>query len=111
MSVQLNRVAAPSRPARSTPSRATLRTRPRIQRILIRSWEYIPAVRATLLILRLLAVLVMAVEGVALLSISNWWGLAILAVAFAVLPLSLWVFATAAKGWSASSRARRSKEN
>jgi hypothetical protein len=75
-----------------------LRTRPRIQRILIRSWEYIPAVRVTVVILRLLAVLVLAVEGIALLSISNWWGLPLLAAAFAILPFSLWVFTTAAKG-------------
>jgi len=81
------------------PSRATLRTRPRAQRILIRYWEYIPAVRITVLTLRLLAVVVLAVEGIALLSISNWWGLALLATAFAVLPFSFWVYTTATKGW------------
>ncbi len=65
----------------SSASRATLRTRPRLQRTLIRYWEYIPAVRITALILRMLAVLVLAVEGIALLSISNVWGLPILALA------------------------------
>jgi hypothetical protein len=99
MSAQLTRERTPPRPGTSTTSRASLRTRPRIQRILIRSWEYIPAVRVTVLILRLLAVLVLAVEGTALLSISNWWGLPLLAAAFGMLPLILWVFTTAAKGW------------
>jgi hypothetical protein len=98
MSAQLTRERTPPRSGTSTTSRAILRTRPRIQRILIRSWEYIPAVRVTVVILRLLAVLVLAVEGIALLSISNWWGLPLLAAAFAVLPFSLWVFTTAAKG-------------
>lgn len=98
MSAQLTRERTPPRSGTSTASRTTLRTRPRIQRILIRSWEYIPAVRVTVVILRLLAVLVLTVEGIALLSISNWWGLPLLAAAFAMLPFSLWVFTTAAKG-------------
>jgi hypothetical protein len=101
MSAQLTRDRTPPRSGRSTTSRATLRTRPRMQRIMIRSWEYIPAVRVTVLTLRLLAVLVLAVEGIALLSISNGWGLPLLALAFAVLPLGLWIFTTAAKGWPA----------
>jgi hypothetical protein len=99
MSAQFTLEGTPPRSGMSTTSRATLRTRPLIHRLLIRYWEYIPAVRVTVLILRLLAVLVLAVEGIALLSISNWLGLPILAVAFAVLPFSLWVFTTAAKGW------------
>jgi hypothetical protein len=82
-------------------SRATLRSRPRIQRILIRSWEYIPAVRVTALVLRLLSVPCLTVVGVALLSISNWWGLLLLTVAVAVVPLGVWIFTTAAKGWPA----------
>jgi hypothetical protein len=98
MPAQLTREGTPPRSGTSTTSRATLRTRPGIQRILIRSWEYIPAVRVTILILRLLAVLVLAFVGIALLSIPNWWGLLNLAAAFAVLPFSLWVFTTAAKG-------------
>jgi hypothetical protein len=99
MSAQFVLEGTPPRSGTSTASRAALRTRPRIQRVLIRYWEYIPAVRVTVLILRLLAVLVLAVEAIALLSISSWWGLPLLAVAFAVLPFSLWVFTTAAKGW------------
>ena len=98
MSALLTREGTPPQSGTCTTSRANLRTRPRIQRILIRSWEYIPAVRVTILILRLLAVLVLAVEGIALLSISNWWGLPLLAAAFDMLPFSLWVFSTAAKG-------------
>jgi hypothetical protein len=84
-----------------TTTRAALRTRPRIQRILIRSLEYIPAVRAAILVLRLLAVGVLIVFGIALLSASNWWGLASLALGFTVAIFALWVFTTAAKGWPA----------
>ena len=101
MSALLTREGTPPRSGTNATSRATLRTRPRSQRILIRSWEYIPAVRITVLILRLLAVLVLAVESIALLSISSWLGLPLLAVAFAVLPFSFWVYTTAAKGWPA----------
>jgi hypothetical protein len=83
-------------------NRAALQTRPLTQRILIRSWEYTPAVRVTVLILRMLGVLGAAFGGIALLINSNGWGLAVLAGAFAVLlPFSLWVYTTAAKGWPA----------
>jgi hypothetical protein len=82
-----------------TTRHATLRTRPRIQRVLIRSWEYIPAVRIAFLVLRLLAVLCLTVVGIALLSISNWWGLPLLVLAVAALPIGVWVFTTTAKGW------------
>jgi hypothetical protein len=81
-----------------TASRATLRTRPRNQRILIRSWEYIPAARVTILIIRLLVVLWIAF-GAALLSGHNAWGWTLLPAAVALLALSVWVFTTAAKGW------------
>lgn len=101
MSAQFTLEGTPPRSGTSTTSRAALKTRPRIQRILIRSWEYTPAVRVTVLILRFLAVLVLAVQGIALLSMSNSWGLPLLAVAAAVVPFSLWVFTTAAKGWPA----------
>jgi hypothetical protein len=99
MSVQLSREGTPARSATSTPTRATLRTRPRIQRIVIRSWDYIPAVRVSALTLRLLAVLTLAVVSMGLLSISNWWGLPLLALALAILLFSIWVFTTSAKGW------------
>jgi hypothetical protein len=78
--------------------RTALRTRSRIRRILIRSWEYIPTVRVTFLVLRLLAGLCLAVVGIAPVSISNWWGLLLLVLAVAVLPIGVWVFITTAKG-------------
>jgi hypothetical protein len=84
---------------RMSASRATLRTRPRIQRAVIRSWEYIPAVRVTILAIRLLVVVFMTFAGFELLTISTWWGLLTLVTAMAVLPFSLWLFSTAAKGW------------
>ncbi|MDQ2811719.1 MAG: hypothetical protein M3Z75_07525 [Actinomycetota bacterium] len=81
------------------PSRATLQTRPRIQRALIRSWEYIPPVRVTFLVIRLLAVLWMIVLGAILMSQAIGWGWILLPAAVAVFALSLWVYTTAAKGW------------
>jgi len=102
MSAQLTHEGIPRRSGMSPPSRATLRTRPRIQRILIRSWEYIPAVRASILTLRLLAVVVLAVTGVALLGDSSRWGLLYLAGSFTALLFGLWVFTTATKGWPRS---------
>jgi len=80
-------------------SRATLRTRPRIQRTLIRSWEYIRPVRVTILVIRLLVVLWLAFLSTVLLSAGSAWGWTLLPAAVAVLALSVWVFATAAKGW------------
>ena len=88
-----------SRPGTMTASRATLRTRPRNQRILIRSWEYIPAARVTILVIQLLVALWIAFLGAALLWGDNAWGWTLLAAAVAVLALSVWVFTTAAKGW------------
>ena len=49
--------APPSRSSTARPTRATLRARPRIQRTLIRSWEYIRPIRVTILAIRLLVVL------------------------------------------------------
>lgn len=80
-------------------SRATLRTRPRIQRTLIRSWEYIQPVRVTILVIRLLVVLWLAFLSTVLLSAGNAWGWTLLPAAVAAMALSVWVFATAAKGW------------
>ena len=82
-----------------TASRATLRTRPRIQRTLIRSWEYIQPVRVTILVIRLLVVLWLAFLGAVLSSAGNAWGWTLLPAAVAALALSVWVFTTAAKGW------------
>jgi len=90
------------RPSAARPTRATLRTRPRIQRALIRSWEYIQPVRVTVLVIRLLVVLWLVFLGAALLSVHNSWGWTLLPGAAAVLALSVWVFTTAAKGWPAA---------
>jgi len=84
-----------------TTSRATLRTRPRIQRALIRSWEYIQPVRVTLLVIRLLVVLWLAFLSAMLWSAGNAWGWTLLPAAVAVFALSFWVFTTARKGWPA----------
>jgi hypothetical protein len=100
MSAQVAHQASPPLFGMST-SRAVLRTRPLIQRALIRSWEYIPAVRAAVLAVRLLAALVVLVVGIALLSTANYWGLLDLAAAPAVVAVGLWIFTTAAKGWPA----------
>jgi hypothetical protein len=85
------------------PTRATLRTRPRIQRTLIRSWEYIRPLRITILFVRLLVVLWLVFAGGALLSIGNPWGLTLLPAAVAMLAVTVWVFNTATKGWPARS--------
>ena len=90
-----------SRPsaARLNASRATLQTRPRIQRALIRYWEYIRPVRVTVLDIRLLVVLWMVVLSGILLSAGIGWGWILIPAAAAVLAVSVWVFTTAAKGW------------
>lgn len=84
-----------------TASRATLRSRPRIQRTLIRSWEYIRPVRVTILVIRLLVVGWLVFLGAALMSAGNAWGWTLLPAAAAVFAFSVWVFTTAAKGWPA----------
>ena len=84
---------------RLTTSRAALRTRPRIQRALIRSWEYIQPVRVTVLVIRLLVVLWLVYLGTSLSSEGNAWGWTLLPAAVAVAAFSVWVFTTAAKGW------------
>jgi hypothetical protein len=84
---------------RSTTSRAVLRTRPRIQRTLIRSWEYIQPVRVTILVIRLLVALWLVVLGTMLLSAGDAWGWSLLPAAAAVAAIGAWVFNTAAKGW------------
>jgi hypothetical protein len=92
-------ITSPSGPSAARPTRTTLQTRPRIQRALIRSWEYIQPVRVTFLVFRLLSVLFLAIVGVALLSAGYAWGWGLLLLAAAVLAGGLWVFTTAAKGW------------
>ena len=93
---------SPSWSSAARPTRATLRTRPRIQRALIRSWEYTQSVRVTFLVVRLLVVLWLVVLAAVLLSAGNAWGWTLLPAAVAVLALSAWVFTTAAKGWPAA---------
>ena len=91
--------APASRPSAARPTRATLRTRPLVQRALIRSWEYIQPVRVSILIVRLLVVLWLVFLGAAVMSAGDAWGWVLLPAAAAVLAVSLWVFTTAAKGW------------
>ena len=91
----------PSQGTIMTTSRATLRSRPRIQRTLIRSWEYIRPVRVTILAIRLLVVGWLVFLGAALMSAGNVWGWTLLPAAAAVFAFSVWVFTTAAKGWPA----------
>ena len=93
--------ASPSRSSTARPTRATLRTRPRIQRIFIRSWEYIQPIRVTILAIRLLIALWLLVLGNVLTSAGNTWGWTLLPAAVALFAFSFWVFSTAAKGWTA----------
>jgi hypothetical protein len=96
----LKDTTAPSwRSSAARPTRATLRTRPRIQRTLIRSWEYIKPVRISILIVRLLVVLWLIFLGTMLLSAGSAWGWTLLPAAMAMLAISAWVFTTAANGW------------
>jgi hypothetical protein len=99
MSAQLTHEGTVPQFSLNATSRATLQTRPWIQRIMIRSWEYIPAVRGTILTLRMLAVLVLTITGITLLSNHDSWGWLSLGLAVTTLPVALWVFTTAAKGW------------
>jgi hypothetical protein len=101
MYAQNDTIAPSSSPpaVRPTTNRATLRTRPRIQRIFIRSWDYIPPVRATILAIRLLVMLWLIYLAGVLVSVGYAWGWALLPAAAAVVAFGLWVFTTAAKGW------------
>jgi hypothetical protein len=102
MYAQNDNTAPTSWSSTARPARATLRTRPRIQRSLIRSWEYVQPVRVTVLVIRLLVVMWLVFLGAALMSADNAWGWTLLPAAAAVLALSVWVFTTAAKGWPAA---------
>ena len=81
------------------PTRATLQTRPRIQRALIRSWEYRRPFRITVLIIRMLVVMWLFVLTSLLVSNGFGWGWAMPPAAVAMLAITLWVFTTAQKGW------------
>lgn len=81
------------------PTRATLKTRPRFQRTLIRSWEYIQPVRVSILVVRMMVTLWLIFVGTMLMSAGHTWGWTLLPAAGATLALSVWMFAIAAKGW------------
>ena len=101
MYAQKDTIAPSPRPSalRPTASRATLRTRPGIQRAFIRSWEYIRPVRVTVLVIRLMVAVWLAFLGTVLLYAHNTWGWALLPAAVAVAAIGAWVYVTAAKGW------------
>ena len=92
-------IQPPANATSKTPSRAALKTRPRIQRALIRSWEYNRPFRVTVAIIRLLVVLWMFVLTNLLVSNGFAWGWAMAPAAAAVFAIALWVFYTAEKGW------------
>ncbi len=94
-----NVLQPPADAANTTPSRAALKTRPRIQRALIRSWEYRRPFRITVLIIRLLVVMWLFVLTDLLVSNGFAWGWVMPPVAVAVFAIALWVFYTAEKGW------------
>jgi hypothetical protein len=94
-----NVVQAPAKGMTMTASRATLQSRPPIQRALIRSWEYIEPVRVTVLAIRLLVVLWLGILCAIMVSAGQAWGWTLIPAAVAVLAVSLWVYATARKGW------------
>jgi|SRR5580658_3262322 hypothetical protein len=98
----IDNAAPPSGSSTARPTRATLQTRPRIQRSLIRSWEYVRPVRISILMVRMLVVLWLLFVGGALLWTGNGWGLTLLPAAGAVFAVSFWVFDTASKGWPAA---------
>jgi hypothetical protein len=93
-------VIQPSADATSTtPSRATLQTRPLIQRALIRSWEYSRPVRITVLAIRVLVAMWLFVLTAILESHGHVWAYALVPAAVGVFAYGLWVFTTAQKGW------------
>lgn len=99
MQAQIDKTAPPSRSSAARPTRATLRTRPRIQRALIRSWEYIQPVRVAVLIVRMLVALWLFFLAVMLMSAGYAWGWTLIPAALGVYALGVWVFMTAGKGW------------
>jgi hypothetical protein len=92
-------IQPPADATNTTPTRATLQTRPRIQRACIRSWEYVRPIRITVLVIRMLVVLWLFVLTDLLVSNGIAWGWTLPPAAVAVFALSLWVFYTAEKGW------------
>jgi hypothetical protein len=92
--------AAPSsRQSAARPTRAALKSRPRIQRALIRSWEYIQPVRVSVLVVRLLVAVWLFFLGAILMSAGYIWGWTMFLAAGAVLAIGFWVFTVAGRGW------------
>lgn len=94
-----NVLQPPARATSTIPSRATLQTRPLIQRACIRSWEYIPLARITVAAIRLLVVMWLFVLAGLLVSAGHPWAWLLAPAALAVFAIALWVFTTAQKGW------------
>ena len=92
-------IQPPADATHATPSRATLQTRPRIQRALIRSWEYSRPFRITVLVIRMLVVMWLFVLTDLLVSAGHPWAWLLVPAALAVFAIALWVFTTAQKGW------------
>jgi hypothetical protein len=99
MYAQTDTIAPVPGSSAARPTRATLQTRPMIQRALIRSWEYIRPIRISILVVRLLVVLWLLFLGGALMSAGHAWGAALLPAAVATFAVAFWVFNTAEKGW------------
>ena len=89
---------ASSSSARPNIGRAALRTRPLVQRALVRSWEYVRPVRAAVLAIRLLVTLWLLLLGGLLVSAGHAWGWILMPAAVGVSAFGFWVFHTAAKG-------------
>ncbi len=92
-------IQAPADGTTPRPTRGALKTRPRIQRALIRSWEYNRPFRITVVIIRLLVAMWLLVLTNLLVSNGFAWGWALPPAAVAVFAIALWVFYTAQKGW------------
>jgi hypothetical protein len=81
-------------------TRPTLQTRPPVQRLLIRSWEYNSRpVRIAVFAIRLLVAAWLVVLGAILLSGGYAVGAALIPAAAAVAAIGLWVYRTASAGW------------
>ena len=94
-----NNTAPSSQRSAARPTRAALKSRPRIQRALIRSWEYIQPVRVSVLAVRLLVALWLVFLGALLISAGYTWGWTMFLAAGGVLAIGMWVFAIAGRGW------------
>jgi len=92
-------IHAPADGTNARPTRATLKTRPLIQRASIRSWDYIRPIRITVLVIRMLVVMWLFVLTAILVSHGYAAGYVLVPAALGVFAFGLWVFRTAEKGW------------